>query len=108
MRKDQRRRRAAFPDPVKPAFDPQTAGYMLRPNLTDHPVSDLPALAIVAPLVVATATELARFTGQHLIALQTILARAYLEEIFAALCDADRPCSTSFSTPVCTGRRARG
>jgi hypothetical protein len=38
--------------------------------------------------VVATATELARFTGQHLIAPQTILVRAHLEQIFAGLCDA--------------------
>jgi hypothetical protein len=40
-------------------------------------------------LVVAAVTELARFTGQHLIAPQTILARAYLEQIFAGLRDAD-------------------
>lgn len=39
----------------------------------------------MGPLVVATATELARFTGQHLIAPQTILARTYLEQIFAGL-----------------------
>ncbi len=38
--------------------------------------------------MVATATELARFTGQYLIAPQTILARAYLEQIFAGLRDA--------------------
>jgi len=39
--------------------------------------------------VVATATELARFTGQHLITPQTILARDYLEQIFAGLRDAE-------------------
>ena len=38
--------------------------------------------------LVATATELARFTGQHLIAPQTILVRAYLEQIFGGLRDA--------------------
>jgi hypothetical protein len=37
---------------------------------------------------VATATELARFTGQHLIAPQTILVRVYLEQIFAGLREA--------------------
>lgn len=37
------------------------------------------------PLVVATAAQLAGFTGQHLIAPQTILVRAYLEQIFAGL-----------------------
>ena len=36
----------------------------------------------------ATATELAHFTGQHLIAPRTILVRAYLEQIFADLRDA--------------------
>jgi hypothetical protein len=40
------------------------------------------------PLVVAAATELVRFTRQHLIAPQTILARTYLEQIFAGLHDA--------------------
>ena len=32
--------------------------------------------------------ELARFTGQHLIAPQTILVRAYLKQVFAGLRDA--------------------
>jgi hypothetical protein len=36
----------------------------------------------------AAATELARFRGQHLIAPQAILFRAYLEQIFAGLRDA--------------------
>lgn len=35
--------------------------------------------------MVTTATEPARFTGQHLIAPQTILVRAYREQIFAGL-----------------------
>ena len=55
---------------------------MLRPNLADHPVSDFQHWPPWRPLV-ATATDLARFTGQYLIAPQTILARAYLEQIFA-------------------------
>ena len=33
----------------------------------------------------ATATELVRYTGQHLIAPQTVLTRAYLDQIFAGL-----------------------
>jgi hypothetical protein len=61
---------------------------MLRPNLADHPVSDFQHWPPWRPPVVATATELAPFTGQHLIAPQTILARAYLEQIFAGLRDA--------------------
>lgn len=69
-------------------FDPETVGYMLRPNLVDHPVSDFQQWPPWRTLVMATATELARFTGQHLIAPQTILARAYQEQIFAGLRDA--------------------
>ena len=61
-------------------FDPETVGYMLQPNLADQPVSDFQHWPPWRPLVVATAAELARFTGQHLIAPQTILVRAYLEQ----------------------------
>ena len=66
-------------------FDPETVGYMLQPNLADHPVSDFQHWAPWRPLVVATATELARYTGQHLIAAQTILNREYLAEIVTGL-----------------------
>jgi chloramphenicol 3-O-phosphotransferase len=69
-------------------FDPETVGYMLRPNLADHPVSDFQHWPPWRPLVAATAAELAKFTGQHLIVPQTILVRAYLEQIFACLTDA--------------------
>jgi hypothetical protein len=61
---------------------------MLRPNLAGHPVPEFQSWPPWRPLVVATATELARSTGQHLIAPQTILARVYLEQIFAGLRDA--------------------
>ena len=74
--------------PSSRLFDPETVGYMLRPNLADHPVSDFQHWPPWRSLVVATATELARFTGQHLIAPQTILTRAYLEQIFAGLSEA--------------------
>jgi chloramphenicol 3-O-phosphotransferase len=74
--------------PSSRLFDPETVGYMLRPSLADHPVSDFQHWSPWRPLVVATATELARFTGQHLITPQTILARDYLEQIFAGLHDA--------------------
>jgi AAA domain len=77
--------------PSSRVFDPETVGYMLWPNLADHPVSDFQQWPPWRPLVVATATELARFTGQHLIAPQTILARAYLEQIFAGLHEAGLP-----------------
>ena len=64
---------------------------MLRPNLADFPVSDFQHWPSWRPLVVAAATELARFTGQHLIAPQTILTRAYMEQIFAGLREAGLP-----------------
>ena len=66
-------------------FDPETVGYMLRPNLADHEVSDFQHWPPWRPLVVATAVELTRFTGQHLIAPQTVLSRRYLAEILAGL-----------------------
>jgi len=56
-------------------FDPETVGYMLGPNLADRPVSDFQDWPPWRPLVTATAIELARYTSQHLIAPQTVLAR---------------------------------
>jgi hypothetical protein len=50
---------------------------MLRANLADHPVCDFQHWPPWRPLVVATATELARYTGEHLIAAQTVLSRDY-------------------------------
>jgi chloramphenicol 3-O-phosphotransferase len=66
-------------------FDPETVGYMLRPNLADHAVSDFQHWPPWRPLVAATAIELARYTGEHLIAPQTVLVREYLGEIFTGL-----------------------
>ena len=66
-------------------FDPETVGYMLQPNLADHAVSDFQHWPPWRPLVAATAIELARYTGEHLIAPQTVLDRGYLEEIFTGL-----------------------
>ena len=66
-------------------FDPETVGYMLQPNLADHAVSDFQHWPPWRPLVASTAAELARYTGEHLIAPQTVLVRDYLEEIFTGL-----------------------
>jgi AAA domain len=66
-------------------FDPETVGFMLRPNLGDHPVPDFQDWPPWRRLVVATATELIAYTGEHLIAPQTILSQAYCTEIFAGL-----------------------
>jgi hypothetical protein len=69
--------------PSSRAFDPETVGYMLQPNLADHPVTDFQQWPPWRRPVVATAAELARFTGQHLIAPQTVLERGYLDQVFA-------------------------
>jgi gluconate kinase len=74
--------------PLSRLFDPEAVGCMLRPNLAGIPVSDFQRWPPWRSLVAATAAELARFTGQHLIAPQTILTRAYLEQIFAGLREA--------------------
>lgn len=66
-------------------FDPETVGFMLRPNLADRPVTDFQHWEAWRSLVVATATELARYTGQHLIAPQTVLDRPYLRQIRSGL-----------------------
>ncbi len=72
-------------------FDPELVGYMLQPCLDDHPVSDFQHWPPWRRLVVATAAELASFTGQHLIAPQTVLCRDYLEQIVSGLRAAGQP-----------------
>lgn len=74
--------------PSSRVFDPGTAGYMLQPHLADHPVTDFQHWPPWRRTVVATATEPARFTGQHLVAPETVLDRGYLDQIFAGLRDA--------------------
>ena len=66
-------------------FDPETVGYMLMPNLADRPVGDFQHWEPWRTLVVATAAALARYTGQHLIAPQTVLTRSYLREMVDGL-----------------------
>ncbi|MGI8449025.1 MAG: hypothetical protein ACR2MP_17965 [Streptosporangiaceae bacterium] len=63
--------------PSSRLFDPETVGYMLRPSLADHPGLRLPALATVAAAGGGYSHGIGAFTGQHLIAPQTILTRAY-------------------------------
>ena len=77
--------------PSSRLFDPETVGYMLWLNLTDRPVPDFQHWPPWRSLVTATARELALYTGQHLIAPQTILACAYLQQILASLRDAGLP-----------------
>jgi hypothetical protein len=66
-------------------FDPESVGYMLRPNLTDHPVSDFrdwESWRVLTPIV---ADELIRFSGQSLIAPQTVLEERYWDEVEVGL-----------------------
>ena len=72
-------------------FDPETVGFMLRPNLSDLPVSDFQHWEPWRNLVIATAAELTRYTGEHLIAPQTVLDEPYLRQIRAGLGAAGQP-----------------
>ena len=83
---------------------------MLRPTLAHYPVSGFQHWPPWRPLVVATATELARYTGQHLITPQTILTRRYRAEIFAGLRAAQLTLflvsSTRMTTHYATGSKS--
>jgi AAA domain len=68
--------------PGSRVLDPDSVGQMLRVNLGDLPVSDFQDWAAWRPLVAATLIEVARMTGEHVIAPMTVLNREYLEEIF--------------------------
>jgi hypothetical protein len=66
-------------------FDPESVGFMLRPNLTDHPVTDFQhwhPWRVLTPIV---ADELIRFSGQSLVAPQTVLEEAYWDELLLGL-----------------------
>jgi AAA domain len=62
-------------------FDPEMVGYLVRAILPDHAVADfqdLPPWRVLLPVVTS---EIARFTGQHLIAAQTVLDESYWAEL---------------------------
>lgn len=62
-------------------FDPEWVGYLLRANLADHRFTDFQQLPPWRALVPAVADEIARFTGQHLVTVQTVLEETYWQEI---------------------------
>jgi hypothetical protein len=66
-------------------FDPETVGSMLTPNLADQWPGDFQRWPPWRTLVAATLIELSAYTGQHLIAPQTVLSRQYLDEITVGL-----------------------
>jgi chloramphenicol 3-O-phosphotransferase len=66
-------------------LDPETVGHFLRVNLGDLPAGDFQDWAAWPPLVAAALIEVARMTGQHMIAPQAVLNQEYLDQIFAPL-----------------------
>ena len=66
-------------------FDPESVGYMLRPNLTDYPVRDFrdwESWRFLTPIV---ADEVVRFSGQSLVAPQAVLEEVYSDELLRGL-----------------------
>jgi broad-specificity NMP kinase len=68
-------------------FDPEYVGYLLRASLTDHPVRDFRDWESWRVLTPVVADELVRFTGQSLVAPQTVLEEDYWDELVRALTD---------------------
>lgn len=66
-------------------FDPEWVGYLLSNNLADHEFTDFQQLPPWRALVPPVADEIARFTGQHLVAVQTVLVEDYWQEIETGL-----------------------
>jgi hypothetical protein len=64
-------------------FDPEQVGYLLMRTLEDHEFRDFQDLAPWRELVPVFTEKIARFTGQHLIAVQTVLREDYWQEITA-------------------------
>src|ERR1700733_8762684 len=64
-------------------FDPEQVGYLLMRTLEDHEFGDFQDLAPWRELVPVFTEKIARFTGQHLIAVQTVLREDYWQELTA-------------------------
>jgi AAA domain len=64
-------------------FDPEEVGYLLMRTLEDHEFSDFQDLAPWRELVPVFTEKIALFTGQHLIAVQTVLREEYWQELTA-------------------------
>lgn len=83
-------------------FDPEHVGYLLAANLKDLKFDDFQELAPWRTLVPVVANELVNFTGQRLVAVQTVLVEDYWRElrsglddfglsVFHVVLDCDRP-----------------
>jgi adenylylsulfate kinase-like enzyme len=66
-------------------FDPEWVGYLLRNNLADHNFTDFQQLEPWRRLTPLVADELARFTGQSLVTVQTVLDENYWHELASGL-----------------------
>jgi adenylylsulfate kinase-like enzyme len=66
-------------------FDPEWVGYMLKANLSDHDFTDFQQLEPWRTLVPVVAAEVAQYTGQHLVAVQSVLVRSYWQQLSAGL-----------------------
>jgi hypothetical protein len=64
-------------------FDPEEVGYLLMRTLQDHEFRDFQDLAPWRELVPVFTEKIALFTGQHLIAVQTVLREEYWQELTA-------------------------
>lgn len=62
-------------------FDPEWVGYMLRANLTDLSGEDFQDLESWRRLVPVVMHEVEAFTGQRLVAVQSVLVEAYWREL---------------------------
>jgi hypothetical protein len=64
-------------------FDPELVGYLLRATSDDHEFTDFQDLVPWRELVPVFTERIAACTGQHLIALQTVLREGYWRELTA-------------------------
>jgi hypothetical protein len=62
-------------------FDPEMVGYLLMEVLKDHEFSDFQELPPWRALVPAVTSAIAEFTGQHLVATQSVLTESYWKEL---------------------------
>jgi shikimate kinase len=65
-------------------FDPELVGELLMTALDDHEFKDFQDLAPWRELVPVVTEKIASFTGQHLIAVQTVLREDYWRELTQA------------------------
>jgi AAA domain len=62
-------------------FDPELVGYLLMTALGDYEFKDFQDLPLWRELVPVFTEKIAGFTGQHLIAVQTVLREDYWREL---------------------------